>query len=512
MPLTVRELTEVPFLRIQVLAGKDGLDKTVSWAHACELDRPWEWLETGDLLMTVGLGVPVDPAEQAAFVEALAAAGITGVDISEGMHAPAVSPQMIEAANRNGLPLLSTPFEVPFVQISRTVAAASQGPEHLRLVKTVRIYDSVRAAFVRSSSPAELLRTLGDEIHCNLWVCTNDRGTAVFEGSKDLRSDIRESFLHEMHTRGGTMPGILRLACTGGQALVVPVPAPRATSLFAVPRGSEVPPYAILQHIATIAALELERLLAAREERRRIGAEALNQMIDGLLEPFAAASSLKAHGLGDCPLVMLIAQRDGVLDDKGWLHHALAERGIAHMLLRREHQLHCLISACKDTGTVDEVIDLLTTDEIRLGISETFAGYAQIPEAVREARWALETAKAEDSRCCRYGEAYRSSGPRSIGEARALVERTLGTVLDYDDEHGTDLAHSLGVFLRCNRSWQQASAELFVHKQTLVYRMRRVEELVGLKLTETATIAELWPAIRALDVVGIDRAAAAAAA
>ena len=57
------------------------------------------------------------------------------------------------------------------------------------------------------------------------------------------------------------------------------------------------------------------------------------------------------------------------------------------------------------------------------------------------------------------------------------------------------------MFLRCNRSWQTAADELFIHKQTLVYRMRRVEEITGRKLSQTTAIAELWIAISALGLV-----------
>jgi purine catabolism regulator len=38
-----------------------------------------------------------------------------------------------------------------------------------------------------------------------------------------------------------------------------------------------------------------------------------------------------------------------------------------------------------------------------------------------------------------------------------------------------------------------------VHKQTLVYRMRRVEELTGRRLDRTEDVAELWLALRARD-------------
>jgi purine catabolism regulatory family protein len=309
MPLTVRELTEIPFLRTHIHAGESGADRKISWAHSVEMPKPWEWLEAGDLLMTVGLGIPEDAQEQVTFVETLAAIGVSGIAIGEHMHAPPLSQEMLDAADRRKLPLLFTAFEVPFIQISRTVAAASQGPEHLRLVKTVRIYDSVRAAAVRSSSPAKLLEDLGGEINCALSVCTNDRGTVVFEGSQSPPAGVRTAFLEEIARRNGALPGILRLSVDGAIALVVPVPARRVASLLAVPRGSDIPPYAILQHVATVAALELERLLAAREERRRLGAETLAHLLDGRLASVSAVSQLESHALTDGPLVMLVAAR-----------------------------------------------------------------------------------------------------------------------------------------------------------------------------------------------------------
>jgi purine catabolism regulator len=62
---------------------------------------------------------------------------------------------------------------------------------------------------------------------------------------------------------------------------------------------------------------------------------------------------------------------------------------------------------------------------------------------------------------------------------------------------------SLRVFLAHNRSWQKAATALHVHKQTLVYRMRRVEELSGRKLDRTGDVSELWFALRAAEVSGL---------
>ncbi len=73
--------------------------------------------------------------------------------------------------------------------------------------------------------------------------------------------------------------------------------------------------------------------------------------------------------------------------------------------------------------------------------------------------------------------------------------------MSHDAEHGTDYVHTLRVVLRLDRSWQRAAAELHIHKQTLGYRIRRIEQITGRGLTRTEHIAEWWIALRAQDLL-----------
>ena len=59
------------------------------------------------------------------------------------------------------------------------------------------------------------------------------------------------------------------------------------------------------------------------------------------------------------------------------------------------------------------------------------------------------------------------------------------------------------MFLQHNRSWLAAAAQLHVHKQTLVYRMRRIEEITGRSLDSTEDVATLWFALRAARMAGL---------
>ena len=496
MSLTIQALTEIPYLRTRLHAGSGGAGRAIAWAHSIEIPRPWEWLEAGDLLMTVGLGIPEDPAEQVAYVECLAAVGVSGVAIGEQMHAPPITPAMAGAADALDLPLLFTAYDVPFVQVARAVAAARSGPEQMRLVRAMRVYDEVRAALVDQRAPEQLMEALGRQLGCRLVVC--DRSGHPLFGDAPLPEPVGEAFREALAGRDGPQPAIVRLRADGHDAVTVPVPARRPASLVAIPSGGEAPSFALLQHVATAAALEVERLAASREELRRLGSETFAQLLDGRLSPAAAAAQLRPHGLEDGSMTVLAMSRAEGLHRTSDLHHVLAEHRVPNLLLRRTDILLALVPA--DEELLARAADLLDPSLV-VGVSEPFGAIEHVADAVRQARWALSAWTPDSARVTRYGGAEWLFGPRSVAEARVAVDRVLGPVLEYDRANGTELLRSLVTFLRCNRSWQRATAELFVHRQTLVYRMRRVEELTGRSLSDTGHVAEFWLAARALELL-----------
>jgi purine catabolism regulator len=95
-------------------------------------------------------------------------------------------------------------------------------------------------------------------------------------------------------------------------------------------------------------------------------------------------------------------------------------------------------------------------------------------------------------------EAHLLAGPARPPQApQALVARILGPMLRHDAEHGTEHVRTVRVMLRHDRSWQQSAAELHIHKQTLGYRIRKIEQLTGRGLARTEDLAEWWFALRA---------------
>ena len=70
---------------------------------------------------------------------------------------------------------------------------------------------------------------------------------------------------------------------------------------------------------------------------------------------------------------------------------------------------------------------------------------------------------------------------------------------DYDKEHETNLLESLRVYLTHDRSVGESAAALYIHRNTMNYRMARIHELTGIDLSDPEVFCHLLFSFYVLD-------------
>ena len=493
MAVTVADLVADPLLKLRFLAGRSGGARLIAWAHTSDLPNPTEWLGHGDFLMSNGLNLAAGEASQVSFLEDVVAAGLSGLGIGEDVHSPPLTEGLLRRADELAFPVLAIPHEVPFVAVSRAVASANSGEEHKRLVRTVQLYEVLRGAVERGRLGVALLRDLEDELGCRLALVDTASGLSALPDDRPAPAAVAARLSDELRSRAGAFPGVLRIEHDGSSACAIQVPGERPLALLALANGRPMPDLGLLHHAANITALEVARLDAAQGHAWRLGSELLEDLLERRLDPVSAGRRLGEHGL-EPEGAVLVAFRPPA--DDGELHHQLAVRGVAHLLHRNGQ--HVLVAVADEDDALHALREGLGAG-LSLGLSDPLRRPDRVPDAAREARWAEAAARSVGGGVARYGDATPLFLPRTLGEAERAAERILGPVRAYDAEHGSELVRSLRIFLEHNRSWQRSAEVLHVHKQTLVYRMRRVEELTGRSLREMGDVVQLWLGLRALD-------------
>ena len=74
---------------------------------------------------------------------------------------------------------------------------------------------------------------------------------------------------------------------------------------------------------------------------------------------------------------------------------------------------------------------------------------------------------------------------RGHDQIDAGLREALAPLTTYDTEHNADLARTLMVYVRLGGSIAATAEALFLHRNSVVYRLQRIEEVSGLPVRDT---------------------------
>ncbi|WP_432137979.1 MULTISPECIES: PucR family transcriptional regulator [unclassified Streptomyces] len=136
--------------------------------------------------------------------------------------------------------------------------------------------------------------------------------------------------------------------------------------------------------------------------------------------------------------------------------------------------------------------------ELVLGLSAP-AGPIAAAAAYKQAEQALSVARRRGRVCVEHEQlAAGSVLPLLADDAvKAFADGLLRALHEHDATGRGDLVASLRAWLSRHGQWDAAAADLGVHRHTLRYRMRRVEEILGRSLDDPDVRMELWLALKA---------------
>jgi len=276
----------------------------------------------------------------------------------------------------------------------------------------------------------------------------------------------------------------------------------------------------ILQQASTVVALELMRQRAMRDTERRLAGDVL---AEALGEPGTQANRsadgdlhtrLRPFGVGDRSAVLVFTPHEGQPGPgtERALDRFLADAGVSALVAVRDNLLCAVVDCSSEDRDPVELAGRARQaiagedGELRAAASRP-ATTANLRRSFHEARCALEAVSMAN------GSAPAVASYRDLGAFQLLLslqdddalrlycDSVLGPIEDGGGEYGDELIRSVEAFIEQNGQWEKAARELFCHRHTLRYRIRRVEELTGRDLKSAQHRIEFWLALRARELV-----------
>lgn len=514
MPPTLASLVQHSALKLTVRAGEDRLGTPVRWAHVSELADPVPYLEGGELLLITAMKLDAgDLDAMRRYVRRLAGAGVVGIGFAVGVMYDDIPDALVLAAEEEGFPLLEVPRRTPFLAISKAVSAAIAADQYRAVTAGFEAQRELTRAALSGEGPGDLLAKLA--AHVDGWAALYDTSGAVVAAAPDwaarraarLTDDVAR--LRDRPTPASAVVGgsddrvELQTVGSGRRSrgtLAVGTAAPLGTAER----------YAVHSAVALLT-LVTERSRSLQGAEQRLGAAVLRMLLSGQPDHARAVAGDLYGGLLDAPFRLLIAESPSTTALAEALETAAARAGEAMLMVPEgDDRLVVLaadggdaVAACaaytERPGTDDPAEQ---PEELVVGLSAP-AGPIAVAAAYKQAEQALSVARCRGRALVEHEElAAGSVLPLLADDAvRAFADGMLRSLHEHDAKGRGDLVASLRAWLSRHGQWDAAAADLGVHRHTLRYRMRRVEEILGRSLDDPDVRMELWLALKATAAV-----------
>jgi purine catabolism regulator len=508
---------------LELAVGNDNAERPIRWVHISELEDPTPWLSGGELLLTTGIQLK-GAARQRRFVARLAERGVAALGVGTGFEHKRLPKPLLEEAEARDMPVFEVPYEMPFIAITERAFALLVNEQYAILERSAHVHERLERLVIEGRGLKAVLGSLASAIGGSAIVQDAGGGELARHSGK---GGPGAAALKALGAETATRSAISALTpfepeheSLAGRALAVPVPGRRGGSpvawLIVVSHRASLGDFERLtaRQGAIVVGLELMRERVVRETERRLAGDLLAEALNGRLDPDELLGRLRPFGIGT-EVAVLVFELDDPHSGERPLESELASTGVPALVATSAAAGRPLLCAVIDPRSGDpvEVARSLRSNlagahgRVRAAASRS-VGVGSLRRAFHEARCALEATSLAD------GNAPEVASHRDLGAFTLLLslqdEEALRLYSDgllepierTEGEYGGELLRSLEAYIEHNGNWERAARQLYCHRHTLRYRIRKIEELTGRDLSRATDRIELWLALRARELVG----------
>ena len=531
MGITVRQALEVEALRgAKVVAGHKGLDNIISFVNIMEVPEVTKWMKGGELLVTAGFALKDNGDERRRLVYDLAAKGVAAFGIKPGQYFQSIPEDMLEYANEVGMPLIELPGNTPYMDFMVPIFEILINDQVARLKKSEQIHDRLLEIVLNGNGMPSVCHTLV-ELAGNPVLIVDAKGNLLasawppqINGSNLERSE--EVFLAELEKKDLHFFSLnphrwhrfeLQMEGSVQPLVVVRIDVNNCLYGFLViletHRDLDSQDVMAVEHASTIVALEFLKQKIVYDTEKQIRVELLEDLISGNFR-FEEDVIRRAGHLGfnlSGRITILVIQAD-LIREKGHNDSQINQKrdefvqftqqmlldfpGGAMILTKGENIIGLVrLQAGREMKPLRKKLAEIKNEaahkwprlKLSMGIGQSVEAVRLIKKSYEEALDALRIAgfMYEDSSITFFEDLGAYSFLFELQESmsmRNFFEQTLGQVIIFDRHNNAELLKTLIYYFKCDCNLRITAERLFIHKNTVLYRIRKVEEITGLSM------------------------------
>lgn len=548
MLVTLKEILSLPSLeKARVVTGFKNLSKPVRWPHICDLPDAENWVKGGEFLLTTAISFGHNPDLQEELIQKLSDKKVAAIGIAVGRYIDKIPENIIKKANSVDLTLVEIPWDIPFVDITREIGEKIIGSELMLLEKMEKFRNQLMDVALSGEGLGLLAQTLSQLIsnpcfivneHLQIVIYPTDFGTKEREIKKLLGAFSKSNRSQDL-IKGGDKKSSNILDDRGEKiGAFAPIVAQGDLLgyliVFEKNKKMDKVDYLVLEYGATVAALEI--LKKSKDERAldRLESDFVHDLIfsEDMTEQNAAERALflkfdpaAPHiivtiDIGDFSDYLRKSQVSSEVDIQilkqklfYTAHKKLSDSHLKFVSSRRSDKIVFVIEVGEsyDLTPIKDIFEELRDHIARnfqditvsVGISSLCMSVEHIPKGYRETEKAIKIGRilsGKNKVTCfdELGVYQILFNLKEDEEIKDFIERQIGRLLKLKNNKRNELTHTLNTYIELGGNTSKTAEALFVHRNTLNYRLRTLNNLLKQDLHNPHTLLNLAIALKLL--------------
>ncbi|ANU11782.1 PucR family transcriptional regulator [Planococcus antarcticus DSM 14505] len=544
MQLTVDSIINYEILeKARVLTAKDFVtDRTVQWISVMEM--PVEnFVRQNEVVLTTAIGCHDDIEKFEGFVQDIIDSNASALMIAIGRHVFDIPTEVIELAEQQNFVIIELPWEVRFSAIIEEVMRNINDTQYKDREKSEKVQQELLKLILGDTDLEHISKYIQRQIDCQLLI--TDRNGFI-QAKSGYTQDFMEKWknaviqgdfpIRRQADLVNNDPMLRKFQASAlGDRMILQIPVlqvsedPQGYIFVVLPKEISVVSYlthyrvAVLEHAATTISLWLSRENAIEETKMSLRSDFVQEVATGgFISAEKAFSRAKLLGYNlDLPYICLVGFPENFKEmfekrkqdyhsytqwTESMIRYIEEEIYFAAQSLKREIMItyqgnQLLIYLEKPADTVyDNAINFLDLIDRRLktllpevniswGIGDYSEGFQGLPESYQHANIALDIGRRKKGKGQRmlYSDTRIDRVLLTLAqneEMKGIIMATIQPLVEYDKQRNMDLIGTLKSYNQNHGNVSQAARDLSLHRQSLLYRLRKIESLTGHSLID----------------------------
>ncbi len=539
-----------------ILGGASGISKRITKVNVMEVPDIIEWVSQGEFLLTTAYSIKDNIKVLLELIPKLNAKGVAGIGIKVGRYVSQLPSGVIELADKIGFPIIEVPFCVSHTDVISAILTEVINDQMNMLIKINGFNREVMNIMMKGGSIKEIAGKLSENIGNSLAIyesmsdsceiiCNEDDRNIIdniiyehisLKHDQEVNYDDEGSYKVHKDIIGGSIVDRL--------AIPIVIENVKCGFIFVWCDKKVLTPIdnMLIESYAHIIALDFVKklslynmesnykleffddLLSENENRQKRAIERAKifnfhktlkyTVIVILLLDTASSNKQVIHNgspsQGSISELLFITARIAKLHKEKIVY---VDKGDSILILygseesKSPHTIKSdVINFCQKI--LDEALKKIDENNIRIGIGRSYGETKQLYKSHGQAKLIVENlCKTNMGNVKHYDDLglYRLLAFEGLqGELIEFCSDTIKPLIEHDKINNSELIKTLKVYFECDGNMKKISEKMYMHYNTVIYRVQQIKDITGLDLENGDSRLNLEIALKAMNLINLE--------